>query len=110
MQLFFQDTCFFLSSWSSSIEPDSGKYLVTKQNSVGSAKEFSYYTVNKIFGSFNQRICFVKPKVVFFCYNLAKFKKYFIRLNRILFDLTKDLCLLDKMIWLDQVNFFSRSR
>ena len=30
----------------------------------------------------------------------------FVQFNQILFDLTKDLSLLHKMVWLGQVNFF----
>ena len=61
------------------------------QSLVRWTKEFSYYAINQIFGCFNQRNCLIWPEMVFL-YDLVKWKKYF--------------SLFNKIVLLDQVNFF----
>ena len=39
-------------------------FRLSNHNLVESTKEFAYYTVDQIFGRFNQSICFMKPMMV----------------------------------------------
>ena len=81
------------------------KFGQTKQNLVELTKEFAYYIVDRIYGQFNQRICFLQAKMLF-GFDLVKSNKYSTWFNGCSFDSTKYLGMPNKMVLLEEINFF----
>ena len=71
---------------------------LSNQNLVKSSKEFTYHTVVKIFVN--------STKDGFFRYDLVEWNKYLSWFKQILHNLIKYLVSFNKMLWLNQVNFF----